>query len=941
MDKPVPEFGLLGSLRVVTDVGIVTLPAKERVLLAALLLRSRQVVSVETLIDVLWDTVPPPSARNTVQGYVKRLRRRLGNSAKRVVTTGRGYLADVSPGELDLERFTQLHDRARAEARKGNWEIASGLLAEGLTIWRGEPLADVPSAVLHSTEAARLVEMRIQAVELRITAELECGRHGGVTAELMQLAAAHPLRERFWAQLMLALYRSGRQGEALSAYQRARAVLRSELGVDPGSELAGLHSQILAGDPVLDLGEALKPRTETELAQPAPASTVALRPMQVPSGVTDFTGRAETIAVIRATLKADALSASTGGIVAISGPGGIGKSTLAIHLAHQLAAEFPGGQLYAALGGESGPVRPADVLATFLRSLGVIDSAIPSPETERSAMFRTMLADRRMLIVLDDARDAAQVRPLLPGSGSSAVMVTSRRTLADLAGARLIDLDSLSESDSRSFLTAIIGSRAAAHEDTDSVVASCAGLPLALRIAASRMAARPSWTVGHLSRLLADERRRLAELRAGDQAVRASFAVSYHALAPEAARVFRLLGLARLPVILTSSVAALADLPVTEVAPVLEGLIDVHLLQSPAPGRYQLHDLLRIYAAELAEQIDSEPEREAAVGRIFDSFTATAIEAARALHPSRRFPGSFTRGIVCDAVSTPAEALAWFESQRCNLVSVTERAARSGQDDVAALIPAAMWAYFQRKAFYQDWVATHQAGVTSARRSGDDATLSWLLNSLGQVYGLMGEFDAAQDYLGQALEIRKRLGNRAGQAAVLNSLGLLHSDKGLLDHGLEYLRQAYMIHAALGDPADIGVALNNIGDTLVRLKRYDEALPTLRNALEFRRKAADRYGEAVTESTIGEAYWAMGEHEDSVRHLRLALAAFNDDGGEERHLGVLLYQLGSSLDSLGRRRDAQQTWRTALPMLDRLGDPRAAELRRQLGSENGALQMQP
>jgi DNA-binding SARP family transcriptional activator len=916
----VPEFGLLGSLKVVTNTGSVTLPAKERVLFAALLLRSRQVVPVQTLIDALWDVTPPAGARNTVQGHVNRLRRRLGSAAERVITTGQGYLADVSPDELDLDRFTQLHDRARAEARSGNWESVSGLLAEGLTIWRGEPLADIPSTVLQRTEAARLVEMRVQAVELRIAAELECGRHGGVTAELMRLVAAQPLQERFWAQLMLALYRSGRQGEALSAYQQAREVLRSELGVDPGSELVGLHRQILAADPALDLGDVLKPGGETVLSRPA----LPPRPMQVPADVADFTGRADSVALIRAAL-------ADGGFVAVSGPGGIGKSTLAIHLAHQLAAEFPGGQLYAALGGESSPARPADVLATFLRALGAVDSAIPSAEPERSALFRTMLADRKVLIVLDDARGAAQIRPLLPGSGGSAVIVTSRRTLADLAGARLIELGILSKSESLDFIISIVGPRAAALEDTDGVLASCGGLPLAIRIVASRLAARPSWTLGHLNRLLADERRRLAELKAGDQAVRASFAVSYNALAPHTARVFRLVGLARLPVIRTSTAAALADLSVTEVAPVLEDLVDVHLLQSPSPGRFQLHSLLGIYAAELAEQTDSERDRDAAVERAFDGFTATAIAAARALHPSRRFPASFGRGLVSDAVSTPAGALGWFESERRNLVAVTDRAARLGRDDVASLLPAAMWVFFQRKAFHEDWVATHRAGVASARRTGDDATLSWLLNGLGQVHGRMGEFDAAREYLQEALQIRERLGNRAGEAAVLNSLGLLHADRGLLDQGLDYLRRAHAIHASLGDPADIGVALNNIGDQLVKLKRYDEALPTLRDALKFRRAAGDRYGEAITESTIGEAYWAMGEHEDAVRHLRLALAAFNDDGGEERHLGALLYQLGSSLDSLGQRRDAYQTWRTALPILDRLGDPRAAELRRQLG----------
>jgi tetratricopeptide (TPR) repeat protein len=543
-----------------------------------------------------------------------------------------------------------------------------------------------------------------------------------------------------------------------------------------------------------------------------------------------------------------------------------------------------------------------------------------------------MLADRRMLVLLDDARDAAQVRPLLPGSGGSAVMVTSRSNLSDLSGARLLDLGVLAPSEASDLFAAIVGTRAreAEREETDMVLAACGGLPLAVRIAASRLAARPGWTVGELGLRLADERQRLAELNAGDVAVRASFAVSYTALPADPARVFRMLGASGLPLIRTCMVVALTGMPSDAVAAALETLVDVHLLQSPAAHRYQLHDLLRLYAAELAVTTEDREEQAAGIDRMMDFYTASAISAARLLHPSRRFPGSFGRGEADKSIITPGLALEWFEEERVNLVSVTARAAELGRHDVAALVPAAMWAFFQRNAFHEDWLLTHQIGVASARRVGDDAVTSWLLNGLGQVRGRMGHFAEALPSLMEALWIRRRVGNRAGEAAVLNSLGLLHADHGDPEEGLSYLRQAYAIHAGAGDLADLGVSLNNMGDVLLRLKRHDEALECLRQALVFRRAAGDRYGEGITESTIGEAHWTAGEYEDAVAHFRLALTAFNDDGGEERHLGTLLYQLGSSLDFLGRSRDAQETWNSALPALDRIGDPRAGELRRKL-----------
>ena len=427
------RFTVLGTLRATGGDATVVLPPKERIMLATLLLSAGQVVSVPALATAIWDDNPPSSARNTIQGLVKRLRQTLGPESGRIVTRAPGYLIEVRPGELDLRDFYGLRERAREAAAADAWGPAAKLLREALTLWDGEPLCDVPSAYLQRTEVPRLAELRHDALLARIDADLRLGRHGAVTAELRGLVARYPFRERSWEQLMLALYRDGRQGDALAAYQQARQTLRSELGIDPGPRLQELHNQVLAGDPALAGGD-------TAAARPGPVQRQ--RPRQLPAGLSDFTGRAEETRRLRDLL------ASPGGdrpgavaIASISGPGGIGKTTLAVHVAHQVADWFPDGQLFVALGGATSPAAAADVLARLLRDLGVPEGDIPAAADERAARYRTAIADKKMLIVLDDAHGSAQVRPLLPGTGGSAVLITSRSAMAGIAGSAFTGLE--------------------------------------------------------------------------------------------------------------------------------------------------------------------------------------------------------------------------------------------------------------------------------------------------------------------------------------------------------------------------------------------------------------------------------------------------------------------------------------------------------------------
>jgi DNA-binding SARP family transcriptional activator/tetratricopeptide (TPR) repeat protein len=950
-------FGVLGPLQVNGEDAAV--PGKQRVVLAALLLRANRVVPVETLIDALWDGAPPASARVTVQGYLRRLRRDLpGGAGERIITRDPGYLIRVAEGELDLDLFTWLCGRARSAAAEGDWPGVTRQLGQALAMWRGDPLADVPSDVLRRGELPRLAELRWQALESRFAAELRLGRHAGLIAELRQLASSEPAREELHGSLMVALYRCGRQAEALEVYRGIDRVLREEIGITPGPGLQELHQRILAADPELaNVQTAVAPGQPADIpavgagppgaaAAAGPAAAVPV-PAQLPPDIGDFTGRDEQVKVLCELLASGREGARQGAVVisAVAGMGGIGKTTLAVHLGHRLRKQFPDGQLYASLQGTASPRRPGTVLAEMLRALGDPAGAIPEGEAERSARYRTMLADRRVLVVLDDARDAAQVRPLLPGGAGCAVLVTGRAALPGLAGATQVSLDVLGEPEARDLFCTIVGAARATAEPqavTD-VLTCCAGLPLAIRIAASRLATRPGWSIGYLAAKLADEQGRLAELTAGDLAVRASFEVSYQALPggglgspdfTDPARLFRLLGLADAVVLSAGAVSALAgqppaagpaDDPPAELAAALEILTDAHLLESPAPGRYRLHDLLRSYAADLARHTDSEQERITAVSGMLRWYGEQAVRAARALFP--RLPASdlFPAGLA--AMADPAQAFDWYEAELAGLRAAVGQAAELGLHHIAAQIAAAMWAFFARSPYLDDRVAVTKAGVTSARAIGDDAALSWLLNSLGQAHAHLGRFAEARLCLAEALEIRRRTGDRTGEAVVLNSMGLLVSLQGRFEEALDYARSALAIHSEISEPRHVAVCLHNIGDTLLRLHRHDEALDYLGRSLMLRQEIGDKHAEGITENVIADTYLALGRYSESLEHYQRSLAAMQgiSRGGIDN--AEPLYGMGAALAGLGREDEARDAWRAAIPILDRLGDPRAAELR--------------
>lgn len=612
------EFGLLGPLVVRREGATVPIPAgRPSALLAALLLNAGHVVPTEQLIEAVWGDSPPPSARVTVQNHVKRLRKVLGDvSHRRIKTYPNGYLINVEPGLLDLERFEELVHSARKQARQGAWDQAASQFRDALSLWRDQPLANVDSATLAVREIPQLEEKRLQALEARIDADLHLGRHREVITELQQLADAHPLREHLDVLLILALYRAGRQAEALAVYQRARQLLIEELGTEPGTELQELHQRILTADPALAPTEPI----------PSATARAAVVPRELPTMVPQFTGRMDELGALTELMeRSSAAQAEAPMISVIGGTAGVGKTALAVHWAHRVAADFPGGQLYVDLRGydPGRPVPATDVLASFLRGLGMPADDVPQREDERAARYRTLVAERRILVVLDNAGSVEQVRPLLPGSACCPVVVTSRNALAGLVardGATRLDLDVLPLGDSARLLRKLIGPRVDDNpEAAAALTTQCSRLPLALRTAAELAAAHPATPLTDLVEDFSDPAHRLDLLDADGDAhtsVRSVFSWSYRHLAKDAARAFRLIGLHPGPVFDSKAAAALTGTTIAGARSVLEALMRASLIQRARHDHYHMHDLLHTYACQLAHAQESEQERRMAIMRL-------------------------------------------------------------------------------------------------------------------------------------------------------------------------------------------------------------------------------------------------------------------------------------------------------------------------------------
>ncbi|GHJ49134.1 SARP family transcriptional regulator [Catellatospora sp. TT07R-123] len=854
-------FHLLGPVALGPGAAVAVAVPKVRCLLAVLLLDANRQVSLDRLTDELWADDPPRSAVANLRSYASTLRRLLaaaGVDPDRLETTAGGYRLRVEDGESDLAAWEADADRGRAALTAGRPADAVPLLERALARWRGPALADVPVSAALAARATALGELRTAASEDLFEARLLAGDGTALVAPLRGHLAAHPTRERGYGQLMRVLYGSGDPAAALEVYRQAHAALQDELGLSPGPELRETQAAILRRDP------ALAART----AAAAPPADV---PRQLPADIPVLVGRDREL---------DRLVRSGAAVHNIHGAGGVGKSALAVRAAHRLADRYPDGQLYLDLQGSNPRLTPLtgdEVTSRFLRALGVAEAAVPATPAEATTLYRSQLAQRRMLILLDNAVDAAQVRPLLPGTASSLVVVTSRRALTSLDGAELLPLDVLSEDDAAELVDRLAGPGRGPAATKD-LVALCGKLPLALRIAAARLAARPDWTADDLVERLVDERMRLDELHTDDMAVRSCFHASYRALEPVAARAFRMSGLARVPHLTVPSLAALLGESKATAAAALDRLVEARLVEADG-GRYRLHDLLRLYAAERSTAEDGAEPRAAAVHRALVYYLGTARRAVYRLHTVERpadpaFDGPEGTGLV--RIDTVDDAHRWLELDwPCALAIAAQAGELTGPSRgyPARLLRGTSHHLMQSR----QWRMVGQIATVALETCAPDD-----LQSQAVAHGIVGQqltryrrTADARRHLEQAAQLWQRLGEPDGQAVVLNSLGFTARLEGDLPGATEYFQACLTVLRRLGHRSLEANVLNNLADTYAEMGRIDAAVSTLHLAVEIRAGGIDligRIGDAASlarfEAMAGRWPSALRQHARAVRLAR-------------------------------------------------------------------------
>ncbi|GAA3831479.1 BTAD domain-containing putative transcriptional regulator [Sphaerisporangium flaviroseum] len=872
------KFRLLGPVEVWHEGRPVPLGgAKPRALLAALLIEPGRVVSSERLIDAIWADDPPTTARRVLYTYVASLRRAFASAGLPTVIVSHhvGYLAQIPPRSLDKDVFEQNVAEGRDAARKGDQQTAATIFRAALSLWHGTALGGIGDSFLRA-EADRLEELKLAVIEERVAADLATGKDEQLIEELTELVTLYPARERLRRDLMVTLYRAGRQTDALAVYQYGRQVLIDELGIEPGPELRQAQAAILRSDPALLNGVKVGIRM----------------PRQLPLPVSDFTGRADEMAELYGHLTRPAAVP----LCVISGQGGAGKSALALQTAYKVASHYPDGQLYVELRGTSdAPVAPEEALGRLLRELDPQGTPIPGTLEERAVRYRTLLAGRRKLILLDDAASESQVRALLPGGRECAVIITSRNRLAGLASASFVDVGLLPRECAYELLSRIIGpERTAADPDAAwRVVSQCGGLPLALRVAGARLASRRQWTVARLAERLADENRRLDELAVGDQAVRASIGLSYQILPPLAATALRRLGMLGMPHF-TAWVAAVAIETSLDVAErVLEQLVDASLvdLVDADPSEqihYRLHDLIRLFAKERAQAEETEQERMAVVTRVLGGWLWLMERLSEAvltgMIPTRATIG-LTYPVDVEVVRVVlADPHAWIRREEESLVVAVELAAAMDLDEIAVELASALSAAaFEGNQYILDnpfaaWNRMHQAALAVARRMDNTIGEAKLLAGLGHLSYESDLYAESREYLSQALSLFRTAGDIRGEASTLAALGSACRDQGYLPEALHFLVKAEDLWEDLAD----STALAHVKrlTSMVHLERgdYAAAWAGLTAALALYQQGKNRRGEGMVLRNMSMYHRARGELDSAEKLCENALAIFHDIG---------------------------------------------------------------
>lgn len=947
------KFGILGPLYVLDEdeAELVIGAPRLQVLLASLLARSGRVVSAETLADYVWDGTPPPGAKATLQSYVMRLRRLLGSAAgARLKTRAPGYLLDAD-SDLDLRLFERLRHEGQQSVDGGQWEQAASAFRSALGLWRGEALADVPSELLRRDECDRLAEGRMAVTESWAEAELRVGRPHIVVPELSGLCSDHPFRESLHALLMTALYASGRRAEALSEFVAVRRRLIEEVGVEPGPKLVALHARMLSDDPTLLDGSRSPAPDDQQTPQGNPAiargdasarggrprhPAAEVIPRQLPAAIRHFTARAAELETLTALLTDASAAAGTMVITALGGMGGVGKTALAVHWAHQVAETFPDGQLYVDLRGfspDTAPLTPAEAVRGFLDAFGVPASRLPASVEAQCALYRSLVADKRVLVVLDNARDAVQVRPLLPGAASCVALVTSRHRLTSLAaveGAQILDLDVFSREDARDLLVRRLGTRWTAVQSAalDELIELCSGLPLALSIAAARASGRPERIVA-VAEELRQERSRLDALDAGDPVtdVRAVFSWSYQHLDAAAAWTFRVLGLHPGPDVSLAAVASLAGYSLPDTRRALASLTQAYLVTASSRGRFRLHDLVLAYAGEQAGQL-SDVERGAALRRMMDHYRHSGAAASQCLSPRRHqiTLGPVAPGVVTEPLADAPQALAWFERETPVLLAVARRAASLGFDADAWQIPWTAAKFLHQSGRWQDLISIGLIATAAADRAGDRDGQADMNGDLGLTYTQLGTFDEAQVHLARALELYTASGNLSGQSSAHRLLAATSEARGRPRDALDHALRSLELSRRSGDPRYEGDALCTVAWFHALCGEFDESLARCEESLRWYRAKGDPHGEAAVHDTLGYSYHQLGQYDLAVDCYQQAVKQFQN-AGDRYNVAGTLNRLGDVHAAAGAMGAARGAWQQALVAMDDLGHVDAEKVR--------------